>query len=236
MSWDYEGYREKQIASVPNANICRFCPTKPEVITKVVEKFVPIRETDIMQPDLPKFEALVGISFEKTRFQLGKMIGVDDAGSLTTQNINTSRGIATQYLGNARFDNSFPTLMSYDRKCLGGSHLRILVLEGKVATLTWIGDVNKQCFDTIWLPAIARQRDFKIDERMRGNTSVATTIRYSDRADQRLLIVTSRAQANGRDHVGIRISVTSSIFSLPSVYDDYQARGIFSDPETIAQR
>jgi hypothetical protein len=235
LSWDYEDYRLKQIVATPKGNICRFCPTKTEVITKEVVKYTPLRETDILQPDLPKFEALVDLPFEKVRFQIGKMIGIDDAGSLGTSSITTSKGAATQYLGETRFDNSLPTLISYERECLRGSQLRILVLEGKVVTLTWIGDISKRCFDMIWLPAIARQRDFKIDERLR-NSGVATTIRYSDRTDQRLLIVTSRSIANGRDHVGIRISVSSAIFPLPSVYDDYQARGIFSDPEAIALR
>jgi hypothetical protein len=234
-SWDYEDFRLSQISSVPNENICRFCPSKPEVITKEVIKYTPLRETDILQPDLPKFEELVGLPFDKTRFQIGKMMGIEDAGSLGTSNIPTSKGAATQYRGETRFDSTFPTLISYERKCLRGSQLRILVLEGRVVTLTWIGDISKQCFDTIWLPAIARQRDFKVDERLRSS-GVATTIRVYDRTDQRLLIVTSRSIANGRDHVGIRLSVTSATFPLPNVYDDYQARGIFSDPEAIAQQ
>ena len=234
-SLSYESFKMKESSFVPNENICRFCPSKSEVLTKEVIKYTPLREADILQPDLPKFEALVGLPFDKTRFQIGKMIGIDDASSLGISSILTSKGTATQYLGETRFDTSFPTLISYERQCLRGSQLRILVLEGKVVALTWIGDISKQCFDTIWLPAIARQRDFKVDERLRSS-GVATTIRYSDRTDQRLLIVTSRSIANGRDHVGIRISVSSAICPLPSVYDDYQARGIFSDPEAIALR
>jgi hypothetical protein len=234
-SGEYERYRAALIAQGPTPEVCKLCNLPHEVVVKPIIKYVPLQETTLIEKDMPQLQALMNQRIEVVAQILGQKVGVDDITSLGTSSIHTSKGDATQYRGVVGRDNFFPQLINYDRSCVNSSEVRILVLDGLVRTITWIGDINKTCFDNLWSPSFGRMVDFKIDERFRGgDANIDTIIRYFDYVDVRLLVVSARPASNDHNHVGLRVSLVSSTFPANNAYDDYAARGIFTDIQALA--
>ncbi len=232
-SSDYDKFQKNQISQMPNENICHFCHLPPQYLTKVETKYIPVREDSLVKDDLNEIRGAIDEPIDTQKYNLGAKVGVSDITQLPASTINTSLGLGVRYMGDVKFDKFFGKLVSYNKRCLHSSKVTVLVVNDKVKTITWIGDIDKKCFDDLWLPNFDRLNDYNLDERVRG-VGLNTTLRYFDYEHERLLIVSSRFQEKERSHVGLRISISSSSFPADNTYDEYKARGIFIDPDSIA--
>lgn len=220
------------IFSGPSEAACRACKIPKETIVKEVIEKVYVAEPDLFKNEIDKFQNILDLPFENFQGFLGESIGIGDTSALTSSQIQTSFGTSTLYSGKIRFDKMFENLIDRDRSCLNYSNLRVLVFQERIKTITWIGSVNKGCFENYWLPAIARERKFVTLDRIRG--VYFSNIRYIDTNKGRFLFIFSKTTDIVNSSTGIWISFISPQIPISNVYDDYGARGIFSNVDSIA--
>jgi len=233
LSGEYNRYRQRDITSGPSSSVCQYCRRPVQVVTRDVIRYVKIEEGNLVNEDIEKIRSLLGSQFEEEDSVIGDMIGVSDLSPSKSTDINTSFGIASQYIVPIRNDKVFPKLVNFDRSCLKRSELRTLVSGGSVVTLTWVGKVEERCFDSLWWPSLVRSGGAVILDRNRGG-DISSYIRYSDDDFGRFLVISSKKLDSREGSVGLWISFISPRVPLTSVYDDYGARGIFRVIDPIA--
>lgn len=237
LSWEYERVIMRRIDVAPLKSVCDMCAIPEKLVPIERIKYVRVEERSLLQNDIQQLEALIDRPIAEFASNLSQMAGVADILQPAPPGRVDTVGESKVYVHQIGRDGVLGTIVRFKPGCVGDSALFVTVRAERIAGIDWVGSVEKICFDTIWMPALGKLRDFRIDEQYRPMRVIDTIVRSHIADGRHLLIATSRSPRSTRRQVGVRVSVISaSAVPLPWPMAEAPFKQWFLGTENLAMQ
>jgi len=231
---EFERHRRSELETAPSDDICRACRPRRVLVDRPVTEYVRLNELQLGRNNLQQILNQIGRPVAEVEDYIRSTTGASFR-SWAAETVNLQAGALIVYSASLGRDDVFGEIVHFREGCLLASTLYVGVMDGRVQTINWIGTLDKNCFDSIWLPAVARWRSYRMDEQFRSWRQIATAVRFYDEPNARIILISSRSPNPDKQRVGLRIAVEGAgVTALVDRYEENRFKAYYMGTETIA--